>query len=290
MYYLGLCLTRICNQSCYYCSVFVDTPIVNDTDISYLKYVLDSMPPGSAVEMTGGEIGQIKNIDEVFKTIYNHKNIDKIMAMSNGLLRYKGVDWLDKVEYYEHLVWNIRGLDIKKFYDMPFYNKGQTVIVATEMTVTSLLENWDFYKQSSLMKENIYIKLMNKKTHDIERYADKALKLFQLMKDKKQIKMAESFKDRSLYIAQKQLCSFNSPYPYVDFESKELGHCAIPFNKAKRVEFTPNNLQLQLKGELFTDCNYCNQCYTFDDGNDKIYYILNCKKGNYMNRSYKDAN
>ena len=108
MYYLQLFLTRNCNQSCYYCSIFRNKA-TEEVDLAKLKYILDEGPSDMAIEMTGGEIGLIPNLDNVFKLIHNHQSVKKIIVMSNGLVRKNGVDWLalDKVDYVEHLVKDI---------------------------------------------------------------------------------------------------------------------------------------------------------------------------------------
>ena len=89
--------SKKCNQKCYYCNVYEPEGEVF-IDLDFLKYVLDCCPFNTVIEFTGGEIGLIENLDENFKTMYDHINIKHMIALSNGLIRKKGVDWLDKVE------------------------------------------------------------------------------------------------------------------------------------------------------------------------------------------------
>ena len=101
MYFIELLINRDCNQRCYYCTTKKSTDN-KESDIDYLRYVLSCLPDETGVEITGGEIGLVDNIDDVFKVVHDHPKIKHIIALSNGCLRVKGVDWLDKVEYWEH--------------------------------------------------------------------------------------------------------------------------------------------------------------------------------------------
>jgi len=284
-YYLELFLTRNCNQNCYYCNIFTHNEEV-EVDIERLKHVLTLIPTNTTVEMTGGEIGLIINIDDVFKTIYDHKNIKGIIALSNGLIRQRGVDWLDKVEYVEHLIADIKGRHITKFYNMDFIDGAKNIIVATETTVTSLLENWNFFKKTEFVTDKFFIKLMNNKTHDIKNYSDKAIHLFTLLKDSRQIFLITSFNNPEIGAHKKLLCEANSPSPFIDFDQWEIGHCAIEYGETKRLPFTIKNIKRLPYGDLFGRCEYCDKCYSFDDGKNKIRYIMESRKGNFKNRDY----
>jgi len=285
-YHIQFFLTRNCNQSCYYCSIFRDG-ITEEVNLTRLKYILDAGPSNVTVEMTGGEVGLIPNLDAVFKLIYGHRSVKRIIVMSNGLVRKNGVDWLDKVEYVEHLVKDIKGIDIIKFYDMNFDVNATNIIVATEITTKSILYNWDHFKNSEIMNDNFFIKLMNNKTHDIKKYTDQALSLFSLMGDNRQYKMVKCFLNKQLYVSQKKICSMNPPHTYIDFDDNVIGHCAVNFQGCDKKPFTIKNYDLLPSGELFSDCNYCTSCYSFDDGNDKAAYLIKSKKGDFMNRSYR---
>jgi len=284
MYFIEFFLTRNCNQSCYYCGIFKENKTV-EVDIDRVKYILDNSPSNLGIEMTGGEIGLIKNLDDVFKAIYNHKHTKHILALSNGLIRVRGVDWLDKVEYIEHLIKDIKGTDVEKFYDIEFLETATNIIVATEMTTKSLLFNWDHFKHTEFVTDKFFIKPMNK-TRNILRYAPQAIELFKLLGNKREIKMTQCAKDTNLYANQKQLCCLNTPSPFVDFDENVIGHCAITFHDCKTVPFTVKNYKKLPYGELFNDCEYCKTCHAFDDGEGKINFILESKRGNFQNRNY----
>jgi hypothetical protein len=288
MYNSELILTRNCNQRCYYCCIARGN---NETqvDIDYLKYILDCGPRKLGVDMTGGEVGLIENLDEVFKTIYNHRSVKKVSLYSNGLVRKRGVDWLNKVTYYEHLIYDVYGKSILKFYeDLDFNQPGISIIVTTERTTKSLLNNFDYFKSIGLFKPEFYIKLMNEKVYDIRDYAHELLKLFNKLDDKYQIKMVLSFLSRDLYSDERVHCMLNPPFSFIDFEEKDIGHCAIQFGECLRKPFSRKNFGLLRYGALFEPNSYCQKCYNFDSGEDKEQYVLNCKRGQWMNRSYKN--
>jgi len=287
-YYIQLFLTRNCNQTCYYCSIYRNANEI-ECDISKLNWVLSNSPKNVNIELTGGEVGLITNIDDVFKTAYDHPNVGKIIVLSNGLIRKQGVDWLDKVEYHEHLIKDIQGREIIKFYDLDFYHSNN-IIVGTEMTVKSILFNWDYYKTTEFVTDKFKIKLMNDKTHNIKHYIVQATELYTLLKNKRELKMIEAFKDNSLYKDIKSICSLNPPHPYIDFEDNMIGHCAIRFNICEKVKLTESNYKKLPFGKLFGEYNYCQSCYAFDPGHEKASFILKSRRGEFRNRSYNDKN
>jgi len=287
-YYLELFLTRYCNQDCYYCSIF-KTGKQTECDISKIKYVLDHVPNNTVITMSGGEIGLITNIDEAFKTIHNHKNVKGVIALSNGLIRKRGVDWLDKVEYVEHPIKDIVGRDIIKFYpDLPYVYNNVNVIVATEKTVKSLLDHWDYFKDTEFVTDKFYIKIMAFKTHSIISYLNDIERLFTLLKTP-QLRMVESARHLDSNQSQKILCMLNPPYPFIDLDNDLIGHCASSHGRCKRVPLTVENLNLLPQGLLFNDCDYCQSCYTYDDGisKSKAKLLLKSRHGEFQNRSYR---
>ena len=285
MYLIELFTTKMCNQSCYYCNVFRKDNLI--VDIDYLKYVLDLLPRGCNIEMTGGEIGLLENLDEVFRTIYKHKNISKIYALSNGLIRKKGVDWLDKVEYWEHLIYDIDGKEIKLFYDLSLDLNHTYVIVMTEKTTRSILNNWKYFKNEGLFSNRFWFKMMNNKTHDISTYNKLLWGFYYIRKDKYHLEMIKSFRDKFYMMDKKIICSKNPPNPFIDLQTKELGHCSIFFDDTRKVELTSENLDLLLNCKLFSYTSYCETCYNFDPGVDKPQLINESSKGNYSNVSYR---
>jgi len=287
-YYIQLFLTRNCNQDCYYCSIYRDSKAV-ECDISKLKWVLDNSPKNVSVELTGGELGLITNIDDVFKTTYTHSNVGKVIVLSNGLIRKIGVDWLDKVEYHEHLIKDIRGTEVIKFYDLDFYHSNN-IIVGTEMVVKSILFNWDHFKSTEFVTDKFKIKLMNDKTHNIRYYTVQATELYTLLNNERELKMINAFKDNSLYKDQKSMCSLNPPHTYIDFEDNVIGHCAVRFNICEKAKLNKKNYRKLPFGKLFKECDYCQSCYAFDPGCEKASFILKSRRGEFRNRSYNDTN
>jgi hypothetical protein len=241
------------------------------------------------VELTGGEIGLIKNLDQLFTTVYDHPKVGHIMALSNGLIRVLGVDWIDKVEYWEHLIFDIDGKDVKRFYDLDLSQGHRYIIVTTETTTKSLLDNWEYFDNMGLFKRNFFYKIMNAKTHSIENYSGELMYFFHKLNDPYSTKMVEEFVTEG-GVDQKYLCSKNSPNPFVDFDTKELGHCAVFIPLSRRVPFNKVNLIMNMRCSKFDpeENYYCfSKCGVYDNGYDKGNIIRECKKGNYENRSYK---
>lgn len=290
MYFVELVTSKSCNQNCYYCDVY-EPEQSTEVDIDFLKEVLDSFPVKMGVEFTGGEIGLLKNLDEVFTTIYDHPNVGHIIALSNGLIRLLGVDWLDKVEYWEHLIYEVDGKTIKRFYDLDIEQKHRYVIVTTERTTKSLLANWEWFKSIGLFRPNFFYKMMNSKTHDISKYTGELYTLFDRLNNLHCKRMIENFV-LDINLDQKRICSKNSPNPFVDLTTKEIGHCAALMSYSRRVPFSKANLILTMRGSRFNheENFYCyRHCTVFDNGYDKRKMLKECRKGNYENRSYKNV-
>lgn len=287
VYFVQLTLTKSCNQKCYYCDVFDEQRIVT-VDLDFLKYVLNCHPNNTFVELSGGEPGLIENIDEVFKICYNHKNVKGIQLMSNGLMRKNNFDWMDKVSYYEHLIYDIEEKEIKKFYDLDFIERPNIkyVIVTTEKTTKSLVNNW---KHFNFNKNMFWFKLMNPKTHNFFQYSEELIKLFQLVGDNNSIKMINFSKNKISLNFNRNLCSKFPPQPSIDFETKEIVHCATILMKGERRPFTRENIELNLKGKLFLNDSSCNNCFTFDMSPTKMEDCMKCIKGFPINRRYSDT-
>jgi organic radical activating enzyme len=282
VYFLQLTLTKNCNQNCYYCDVFQIKDEI-EVDLDFLKYVLSCYPKNLMVELTGGETGLVKNLDDVYRICLD--NTVAIQVMSNGLVRKRGFDWLENVYYNEHLIKEIVDKDIIKFYDLDFEfkNKWKYVIVTTEITTKSLLKNQDHWN-TILKSPFFWFKLMNPKTHDISRYSKELKDLFSIVNDSNSIDMIEYTEGIRNFDSKKILCQKYPPQPAIDFETKEIVHCATTLMKCERKPFTKQNVDLNLKSKLFTNFDSCVECYTFDTVPDKINRILSCLKGNLVNR------
>jgi len=282
VYFIQLTLTKACNQQCYYCDVY-EKERETEVDTSFLIYVLNSLPEDTVIELSGGEPGLVKNLDVVFQVCYNHPHVKGIQLMSNGLVRKLGYEWIDKVKYNEHIIFDIDGQDIIKFYDLPIIEKPNMnyVIVTTEKTTKSLVKYWD---QLGLDREIFWIKLMNPKTHDFSGYTGDLLKLFQLTGDDNSIEMIKFFKGETSLEFKRSLCFRQSPQPAIDMESKEIVHCATTLMKCERKKFTPENINLNFKCKLFNNIQHCRGCYTFDMSDHKMEDVMNSIKGVPVNR------
>jgi organic radical activating enzyme len=290
LFYLQIITTRACNQKCYYCNTFEDETEIT-VDIDFLNHLLDNSPENLGIELTGGEIGLVNNIDDVFKTLYSHHNVKHIIVLSNGLIRKRGVDWLDKVDYWEHLIYEIDGLNVMKFYPElslePISKTHKFIVVTTENTTKSLIQNFEFYEKNGFLQSHFFYKLMNMKTHTIKNYLDEIKILYSKLNDEFHISMIDGFINKN-NIVKKLWCSKNSPNIFIDLETRKLGHCAVSISKTKTIEYSDKNFISLFKGELFDNYDECcRQCYVFDNGIDKKEYIKNCKNENFMNRSYK---
>lgn len=267
MYFIELMLTRKCNQSCHYCTTHSKGN--TEVDIDYLKYVLSLLPDETGVELTGGEIGLITNIDEVYRTVKKHKKIMHIIALSNGLLRLKEVDWLNEVEYWEHLIYEIDGKTIKRFYDLDLEQDHKYIIVTTEITTKSLIEHWDWYDSIGLFRPNFFYKLMNHKSkNDVVDFYDDLMKLYSRLGNVYFQRMLIHRHMKNYMKNQKILCQKYSPNPFIDFKTRQIGHCAINVNESLKYDFNETNLQNVIQGKLI-EAPYCQKCYTFDNGKNR---------------------
>ena len=278
MYFIELLITRSCNQRCYYCTTKKATGN-QESDIDYLRYVLDCFPDETGVEITGGEIGLIDNIDDVFKVIYDHPKIKHIIALSNGYLRVRGVDWLDKVEYWEHLIFEIIEKEITKFYPLDLEQPHRYVVVANQQTTESLVEHWNYFKDLGMFRPNFFYKLMNHKSVlTIDRYKDYLFELYGRLQNKYFLNMLLTTVLPTYLSRERDICERYSPNPFVDIERKHLGHCAINVEQSDKWKFNQKNLEKLRNGEFYRGGDYCKICHSFDHGQNR---------GPNNNRSYE---
>jgi hypothetical protein len=242
---------------------------------------LDTCPSDLAVELTGGEIGLVPNIDTVYETVVDHPHVKHIAALSNGLLRRRNPYWLDGIEYWEHLIQDIEGKNIKLFYDDLDLEQGHRyIIVTTESTTKSLLEHWDWFEERGLFRPNFFYKLMNHKSNlGIYNYKDKLLELYKRLGDKYFQRMLMHYHLSSYLSDEKKLCQKFPPNIYVDLQNKHLGHCAMNVRWSTKVAFNAGNLDRMMSGGYSTN-DYCQLCYSFDNGYNR---------SKFRNRSYQQS-
>jgi hypothetical protein len=275
MYFIELIATKKCNMNCYYCTTQREDEV--EVDIDYLKWALDQCPQNLGVELTGGEIGLLTNLDEFYTTVKGHPHVKHIMVLSNGLVRQRGVDWLKEVEYWEHLIFDIDGKEIIKFYDLGLDGDHKYVIVTTEKTTKSLLDHWKYHKSMGMIRDNFYYKMMNHKSDlKIQDYFEDLAELY--------IRLDRPYEQRMLlstrmkyHAEERYLCEKCSPNPFIDLQTKEIGHCAININQSLKNDFNKKELSRIMNGTL-TEAVYCHTCHAFDDG---------FNRGPENNRSYK---
>lgn len=271
MYFIQLMLTKKCNQKCHYCTTYSKDGV--EVDIDYLKWVLGQLPNPTGVELTGGEIGLIENIDEIYRTVKNHSNIQNITVLSNGLMRQRGIDWLKDVTYWEHLIYEIKGKEIIKFYkNLDLDQTHKYIIVANDTTTYSLLTNWEYFKELGLFRHNFDYKIMNHKSQtDISSYLNALIDLYTRLDNIYFKKMISHFSMPTYLKKEKELCQKFSPNPFIDFQTKQLGHCAMNVLMSNKVEFNKENLLKMINGE-FSDNDYCEKCYSFDNGKNRTMF------------------
>lgn len=284
-FFLQLNITRKCNQSCYYCNVFSSTKLNSgEVDEDFLRFVLLKYPKDIMIQICGGEPGIIKNVDNVFKIVYN--NTSMIEVLSNGLVRKREFDWLNKIKYFEHLIFDIEEDYINKFYDMNFIKEDyiKYVVVMTEKTTKSLLKNFDLFKSKDMFNGNFFYKIMNEKTHRIKGYEYDLLDFFRKIKDNESFEMVRRFLfPQKTHINLKTLCAKNAPYSTIDFETRRIHHCSNYLIDSKTYELTDENITKHLESRLFDIEDYCKKCYVFDT-KEKVNCIIKSMKGQYCNR------
>jgi hypothetical protein len=298
MFLLELKPTLKCNQTCYYCNIhekskFKDNDPIVDTD--YVRYVLTCHRNADLfLQISGGEVGLLSNLSEFFEVLYNFPKVVNINIESNGLLRKIGFDFngFRNIFYFEHLIFDINGRDVNTFYDLDFEKitrNHKFVIVSTEKTIDSILNNFDYFKDNGFFEERFWFKIIVPKSYTInftkklknfyKRLNDYQNYTWELFRLDNQIgkKDCKSFRN---------FCAINPPQPFVDFEKKQLVHCGVVSEIAKRFSFTAENAELNMKCSLFSFEEYCKNCYVYDYSENKIDCILRSKRGDYCNRSY----
>lgn len=268
MYWIQFLLTRQCNQKCSYCTTRKPQEDNVEVDLDFLDYVLSVLPSDLGVEITGGEIGLVDNLNSVFEKVY--RKTKKIIVLSNGLVRLLGVDWLSRIEYWEHLIKEIEDKNIIKFYDLDLKGNHKYIVVTTEKTTKSLLKNWSYFSEMGLFKNNFFYKLMNHKSPSgFEEYSHELIRLYSNLKNNYFLTMILSKNSTNLFYEERKLCETFSPNQFIDFETKTLGHCAVNINISNRWPFSEEILDKLMNGKLYNGCSYCKSCVAFDFGKER---------------------
>lgn len=301
LYFLEFILTTKCNQQCEYCNVFDlnkdDTKL--EIDIDFLKHILKHIPDNTKIEFCGGEPGILTNLNEAFNITYSNPKVKQIAVMSNGAVRLKDYDWLTykNVSYFEHLIYDLNGTNIEKFYDLDFIENPnwKYVIVTTQNAIKSLLTNFDYYKNEGFFDDKFWYKIMNPKISGVESFIDDVELFYKKLKkissqpyiDFTLERLNEIKNPSERGLALKKLCCLNSPLPTINFETKELVHCGAFLEHSKRYKFSEDNFNQHLKCNLFKDFyQYCKDCYIYTNGKPKS--IISCKNNKPYNYEIED--
>lgn len=292
VYFIQFILTKKCNKECYYCDLKSSNEDL-EIDLDFLKYVLNILPEKLMIEVSGGEIGLIKNLDDVLSIIYGNKKVKSMNIMSNGLVRLKGYDFIDykNVQYREHLIKEIVDKKVVKMYDsLDFIRKEnwRYVVVTTQNTIKSLIINFEYFKSKNFFDDMFWFKLINEKTIKVDNIIDILICFYEKLKSINHIdsNYLENIKyinnyNRSI-VSKRFFCSSNVSQPVIDFETKEIVHCSTNLMKSQRFKFNKENFDLNLKRRLFSLENCCSNCYVFEENQEK--FFIKGKNGIFENR------
>ena len=266
MYTLDLLISKACNQDCYYCNVYKNTKFKDKTpevDIDFLKYALSCFDFNLNVIIGGGEPGIVSNLDEVYRTLKDTKKVKNIRLLSNGQVRLNDYDWLKDVDYFEHLIKDIKGTNLIKFYDLdifPNHKHWKQVIVTTENVVNSLLDNYEFFEDLGIFNDSFWFKTMNAKTHSAINFKENLIKFYDKIGKTNELYGIIEEDDK------KRRCCAKYPYmSSIDFEDKKFLHCNAHSIICERKELSKENVDLNLKGKLFNYNDYCSKCYVYNN-------------------------
>jgi len=240
-----------------------------------LKWIINHIPHNELkVELTGGEIGLCDNLPLIVSALKNFNNVKHIQGMSNGLVRQNFPELIAEFDTYnEHLVRDIHGKRIEKFYDMNFLyeSNAKNVIVSTERTVQSLLDNFEFYKEEGLFSEHFWHKLFVDRTTKFTHKKD-LIKLY----EKIGTDQSNYYADKLKMPINKELRKFCSKHPWqpcIDLDRNKIIHCGYhQYNNQVEEQITDYNLTRLIKNNLFkSDISYCDSCYLYSDDYKRVF-------------------
>lgn len=258
----SLLLTRECNESCGYCNKF---DIVKNSKKVILKNIPNLLKVRDIlleaeiknVELTGGEVGMIDNIEEIIE-IFNDFSID---IPTNGLL-------LDKfpskpsINYYVHFIQKIEDIANSKMKILKYF-KGlniHNVIVGTPGMLEFLLNNKTFLGNAmlSVLEERTYIVEYNDIT---SLNASDYIELFNNVHQKFLKLESNKLTKRLIYANQIKNCSISSKNIKIDVDNMKMSQCVHIDNVY--ADFNVENLLLHREGLIFPFNEQCLSCLTY---------------------------
>lgn len=264
-YFLEIPLLYKCNQKCDYCNVWKMNSTILEIDLDYLSWCLNEYPDNLLIELTGGEPGLLSEncIYKIIKELRSHNHVKKIQLNSNGLIRVKYPDLIKEVDYYnEHLVYELNGKEINKFYDVEIfpdkYSNLTSIIVLTKNTVTSLIEYTDYYEKLGIIGDKAYLKVMNFKSNHLLLQEDLNA-LYESLKGH-----TKNGNIDSTFCNTQTLCSLFSHSPALNLFEKKILHCSINYDLTEKASISKVNIKKHVHGKLFSKAKkeYCNKCNT----------------------------
>ncbi len=302
-------LTRKCNQECYYCnnSTYCNNQI--EVDLDYFKYVLSLYYKlgikSIRLKLSGGEPGIVSNIEDLVELSNNLDYVKRIFILSNGTLRkrFNSIQTLiggKFDEYHEHAALDISNKDILYFdRDITFFNSDDytlNTLILTDITLNSLLNNFDYFSELGLFNRNMDFKLLTPKVSPLNTNTLNLTKVFykrlltvkDLSKDILTYSSKSfSFIDRCIDPVKVSICAMVSGLQYIDLENRKIGQCSAQVKQSQRYDITEDNIKKALQGDLFTVNDFCKKCIKYADL--EYHYVLrkiNYKR--YLNK-YKDS-
>lgn len=304
-YKLGILLTRICNQNCYYCNNYVNGNI-SETDIDYLIWVLkcfnNSGVENLYIELSGGEPGLIPNLYDVVENINSLSFVKKIDILSNGYVRKIIPDiFVDfNITGIEHTAYSIDKKTIKYFYDdITYFNdkylNNKHLLILDDLTITSLIENFDYFKKLGLfdIQHRIVLKILTPKLQDLSNELIAKYKMFYAMLyanriiGSKLLAMDCNYIERIEDESVKEACARVTSTQYIDLDNKVIGQCSMNVEKCNHASITVENIQKLVRAKLFLSTfDYCKKCLKFKTN---AYKHLALRNNNiYINTETKD--
>ncbi len=304
MFNLEFLLTRKCNQNCYYCnnSTYCNNQV--EVDLDYFKHILDLYyklgVKDIRLELSGGEPGIISNIDKLIELCNNLSYIKKIFILSNGILRKRFNNIQNFIGkkfdgYHEHTALDINDKNILYFdKNITFFNSDKYmlhVLVLNEVTLDSLLNNFNYFVESGLFNRNIDFKLLTPKVEPVSTvilnktkvFYEKLFNIKNLTKDTFSYALKNySYIDRPSNSSQINICSRISVFQFIDLDNKKIGQCSMQVEQSQKYDVSEENIERALQGDLFTPNDFCKNCVKYSDLS-RNYFLRKVRRKIYSN-------